>query len=328
MSVPGTLPLPSNLPMLRDQLGLGPLATVQTLTGLSVTDQTLSLTGSSTTSMLFANGTVAAPSISFANDTSKGFYFGGSNSTIYATGGARSLNFGPNGALYGAESDSQFLSMPSTGAIALTAGGTNQNILVTVSGTGATVFNAANHIFRSQNTATEYGRFNPAGMLLLGTNTDSSNGRLQLATHTTSTGGIGFGTDVSLYHGGAGELKVSGSLVIGTNLITAGAASQFVIQQTGDNYSVLLKAGSSANYGYSIALNARGGGDAMVFSTRDVTALTLDASQNATFAGTIKPQQAATASAPAYVKGAIYFDTTLNKLRVGGATAWETITSV
>jgi hypothetical protein len=33
-------------------------------------------------------------------------------------------------------------------------------------------------------------------------------------------------------------------------------------------------------------------------------------------------------SAPTYVKGAIYFDSTLNKLRVGGATAWETITSV
>ena len=47
----------------------------------------------------------------------------------------------------------------------------------------------------------------------------------------------------------------------------------------------------------------------------------------ATFAGIIKPQQATTAGAPAYVKGAIYFDTTLNKLRVGGATAWETITS-
>ena len=47
-----------------------------------------------------------------------------------------------------------------------------------------------------------------------------------------------------------------------------------------------------------------------------------------TTAGTISPQQATTAGAPAYVKGAIYFDTTLNKLRVGGATAWETITSV
>ena len=39
------------------------------------------------------------------------------------------------------------------------------------------------------------------------------------------------------------------------------------------------------------------------------------------------PVQAATASAPAYVKGGVYFDTTLNKLRVGGATGWETVTS-
>lgn len=34
------------------------------------------------------------------------------------------------------------------------------------------------------------------------------------------------------------------------------------------------------------------------------------------------------ATAPTYAKGAVYFDTTLNKLRVGGATAWETITSI
>lgn len=33
------------------------------------------------------------------------------------------------------------------------------------------------------------------------------------------------------------------------------------------------------------------------------------------------------ASAPPYIKGAVYFDTTLNKLRVGGATSWETVTS-
>jgi len=44
--------------------------------------------------------------------------------------------------------------------------------------------------------------------------------------------------------------------------------------------------------------------------------------------GVFKPFQATTAAAPAYVKGGIYFDTTLNKLRVGGAAAWETITSV
>jgi hypothetical protein len=47
-----------------------------------------------------------------------------------------------------------------------------------------------------------------------------------------------------------------------------------------------------------------------------------------TASGLIKPQQATTAGAPAYVLGAIYFDTTLNKLRIGGASAWETVTSV
>ena len=38
--------------------------------------------------------------------------------------------------------------------------------------------------------------------------------------------------------------------------------------------------------------------------------------------------QYTTAGAPAYVKGSMYFDTTLSKLRIGGAAAWETITSV
>jgi hypothetical protein len=61
-------------------------------------------------------------------------------------------------------------------------------------------------------------------------------------------------------------------------------------------------------------------GGVSIGNTTDKGAATLNVS------GLIFPQQAATA--PAYVKGAIYFDTTLNKLRVGGATAWETITSV
>lgn len=47
-----------------------------------------------------------------------------------------------------------------------------------------------------------------------------------------------------------------------------------------------------------------------------------------TSAGVFFPAQAATVSAPAYVKGGMYFDTTLNKMRIGGATAWETVTSV
>ena len=44
--------------------------------------------------------------------------------------------------------------------------------------------------------------------------------------------------------------------------------------------------------------------------------------------GRINIPKYTTAGAPSYVKGALYFDTTLNKLRVGGASAWETVTSV
>ena len=69
-------------------------------------------------------------------------------------------------------------------------------------------------------------------------------------------------------------------------------------------------------------------GRVLVGTTTDDGVNALQVNGSGIFAGLIKPQQAATAGAPAYVKGAIYFDITLNKLRVGGATAWETITSV
>ena len=49
---------------------------------------------------------------------------------------------------------------------------------------------------------------------------------------------------------------------------------------------------------------------------------------NITSNGTISPRMSTTVLAPTYVKGAMYFDTTLNKLRIGGATGWETVTSV
>jgi hypothetical protein len=43
--------------------------------------------------------------------------------------------------------------------------------------------------------------------------------------------------------------------------------------------------------------------------------------------GLIKLGQFTTATEPAYVKGASFFNTTLNKMRIGGATAYETVTS-
>ena len=41
----------------------------------------------------------------------------------------------------------------------------------------------------------------------------------------------------------------------------------------------------------------------------------------------VQVQGATTANAPAYAKGVIYFDLTSNKLMVGGATAFEAVTS-
>jgi hypothetical protein len=57
------------------------------------------------------------------------------------------------------------------------------------------------------------------GNVLLGTTTDSANGILQLTSHTTSAGGIGFGTDVTLYRSAANTLKTDDDLVVAGNVI-------------------------------------------------------------------------------------------------------------
>lgn len=44
--------------------------------------------------------------------------------------------------------------------------------------------------------------------------------------------------------------------------------------------------------------------------------------------GLIYPQQQPTSTAPTWVEGGMYYDTTLHKLRIGGVSGWETVTSV
>ena len=78
--------------------------------------------------------------------------------------------------------------------------------------------------------------------------------------------------------------------------------------------------GTVTNLTGTASININGSVGATTPSTGKFTTITAS--------GLITPQQATTAGAPAYVKGAIYFDTTLNKMRVGGVTAWETITSI
>jgi hypothetical protein len=244
---------------------------------------------------LFADGTAAAPSISFASDTDTGFYSTGAGETGYAANGASSLLFGSSGRIWGgATASAALLTLGTTGGITLTAsanGSGNQSITLTPSGTGQVYigngtaakpslsvaantgtginFTVYSHTIGFMQAGVEMARFEGAnGRFLLGTSVDSGNGILQLAAHTTSAGGIGFGTDVSLYR-----------------LNSAGIA----LTATGGAAISLLNSGSSAGYlatsGSSMVVGCYG---TLTFRVLDggTTALTLDASLNATFAGT------------------------------------------
>lgn len=194
---------------------------------------------------------------------------------------------------------------------------------------------------------------NSNGNLLIGSYTDNALGKLQVtgsitASDTSGTGLFGFFGGSSLITGTLGAqsfiLRTNNTAALtldsSQNATFAGNATA---QSASSSTSALIRASvpttAAANAIFSAYLGGKidwqFGGVASDSSfrisssglgTSDV--LTISSSGNATFSGTITPQKAATASAPSYVKGAIYFDTTLNKLRVGGATGWETITSV
>ena len=128
--------------------------------------------------------------------------------------------------------------------------------------------------FLTTASATEMARINSTGNLLLGTTTDSGNGKLQLATHSDKSGGIGFGTDTSLYRANAGQLyldapaSTSGAFWVNGGSGNASAAINLYPQGTG-----------TAQIGAV-------GATSLLLRTNNTTALTLDSSQNATFAGT------------------------------------------
>ena len=277
--------------------------------------------------ILAGDGTAAAPSISFAADTDTGFYRSSSGNVRFSSNGVDALQMSNTGTTFipGGINAGYISNVGANGGLALFALGNNQNITLTPSGTGVVAVTGSTNL-QVQGGALLTDIINPyngaglgiglgvtsANPLRLGTATpNSANGILQLATHTSSAGGVGFGTDTSLYRSQAQTLAIQGSSQPGLFFYRGSTLSCFI-----DATATQVRFGSQ-----------EAAQSTLIFSG-NATALTLDSSQNATFAGTVKPQLATTAGAPAYVKGAIYFDTTLNKLRVGGASAWETITSV
>lgn len=109
--------------------------------------------------------------------------------------------------------------------------------------------------------------------------TPSGNGAIQLATHTTSAGGIGFGTDTSLYRSAAGAVTVSSDGVSFTTFTPSGTPQQQIYRSGADAQFRLTRGGVRD---WDLV-----GGSTFQIKGDGTTALTLDSSQNATFAGKI-----------------------------------------
>jgi len=121
-----------------------------------------------------------------------------------------------------------------------------------------------------------------SGNALLGTTTDSGNGKLQLASHTTSAGGIGFGTDTSLYRISAGRVVIDH---------LGGSLPLLALRENG---SSTLEIYTTSGVG---VINTKTAKD-LQFNTNNTLALTLDSSQRCILAGALRLNNAYVSGAP------------------------------
>jgi len=277
------------------------LATPLTFSGTS------SFTSASGQPLTFGTGT-SGSALTIASATNQVSIAASTASTSSTTGAlivAGGAGIGGNLNVGGSVSVTGSFSAPnytaSSGAITggssgltLNAGGTNQSITLTPSGTGGSrivqsggfsvpsLGASASLGFGVTTETANYGMFfgttaggpgwiqqmrsdaNPTayalylqpsgGNVLLGTTTDSSNGRLQLAAHTTSAGGIGFGTDTNLYRSAADTLKTDDALVVGATTVSTSSTTGALTVAGGTGIAGDLNVGSKIGIGLGAAV--------------------------------------------------------------------------
>jgi hypothetical protein len=241
-----------------------------------------------TTYQRITSGAFPAVSYDIGVTGSEGAFFisrGGTQRVkIDATGNTTILaNLTVNGTFFANAFTGTTITGGTTG-LSLSAGGTNQNITLTPSNAGLIQANVTGGgEFRVHNTGgfraevgvstasssiyfgtdsnhpidftiggTSAARLTIAKNLLLGTTTENSNGRLQLASHTTAAGGIAFGPDTTLYRSAVGTLttggalKVSGDQTVGGNLHITGPTGRLGVGLGTDTASATLEVGENA----------------------------------------------------------------------------------
>jgi len=143
------------------------------------------------------------------------------------------------------------LSLTSTGLNSTAIGATTPSTgaFSTLSATGAVTFDG---ISFADGTAANTLVTTSGGNVLIGTTTDSANGKLQLTSHTTSAGGIGFGTDVTLYRSAANTLKTDDDLVVAGALSSTGALAigntVNTVSPTSPNRTITMVIGGTTYY--------------------------------------------------------------------------------
>jgi hypothetical protein len=292
----------------------GPALNVQAAGGLRVLNLTGSADAALTCGAITASGGVTSVANDFYVSDSGTYYF--SNVTrnrgmLISSGGGGRIGFKAGG--------TEWLQISDAGAI--TASGT----IITRNGTSPTSIQITN----TYTSSTSFG--------LLDIRANAAQTAYEISSFLGSAGGANLPINIG-HRDSAGTFKSALSVAAGT---------QSTLLTKDSNYITQTRQLSSGRMGFRVTT---GGTDVCFARYNDAgiiaelgsgyasgsteiwagnaARISIASTGSITFSGLIKPQQATTAAAPAYVLGAIYFDTTLNKLRIGGATAWETVTSV
>jgi hypothetical protein len=287
--------------------------------------------GSSPTfgTVLVADGTAAAPSISFAADTDTGFHRAGANVFTATAGGVGLMNFsrsggGNGGRLSGTVVGNEF-NLLDLGGVTITAAGTAQNITLTPSTSGGvhvanTGANTPRLYIQTTNTPTANGVLafmGSAGTALLtfgtGQNIPGSQAFEWLVGSTTvaailPSGRFLLGTTFdsgALLQVGTDLITKENGIVLGTDTFIYRRLSGAVAVAHATQPQIYLSDLSGSVHAYLLGSTnlLRIGGNAATAQTRidsgGAQAVIFDTSQGATFAGTISGTNI-TASSGAY----------------------------
>ena len=265
----------------------------------------------------------------------------GSSTNSYGVLGISTISYGVNGisinsaGVNGNSTNSVGVQGSSTNNIGVYGSSTNnigvQGISTNSIGVqGISTYNAGVQGSSTNNAGVLGNSINNCGVL--GNSTNSYGGVFyisgaQIANNTSNT--------VLIRRYSSGAFNATGNVLqITDNPTVSGTISGALISGTIDverfRIDPRVVDGATAVAAFTDTLNSLSNATAKLFSFRNngVEKAYINTSGSFISTSVSMPLQAPTASAPAYVKGGIYFDTTLNKLRVGGATAWETVTSV